>query len=298
MRKVILFGFVVLVLSLPSIGMAASVGNIADTQGGLGKFSLGVEYDSVFNRDMKFKSGNTSVTAGGVTVSESYPSSGDSIKDMKLESNRIFIKGTLGLHPNIDIFLKLGMADAKSKYKYVSPGEPDAKIEFDGDYDFVYGGGIKAKIFESSGGLRVMADGQYLHYEVDGDYKVDGKDLAQYLRQSFIDAGATTVTASYDSKTKIQEWQVALYVNQTFGQFSPYAGVKYSDVTVKNETNFSGLADGVTYSGKIDGKAKADKNFGVVVGTDIYLIPNRLSVNIEGRFIDETAGTIGVNYRF
>ena len=61
-------------------------------------------------------------------------------------------------------------------------------------------------------------------------------------------------------------------MNQTFGSFSPYAGVKYSDIIVKNETNFSGLDGGVTISGKIDGKAKADKNFGVVVGADVYLI--------------------------
>ncbi|MDI6745488.1 MAG: hypothetical protein QMD07_08965 [Thermodesulfovibrionales bacterium] len=67
---------------------------------------------------------------------------------------------------------------------------------------------------------------------------------------------------------------------------------------VKNGGNFSGVADGITFSGKVDGKAKADKNFGVVAGADIYLIPKRLSVSIEGRFIDETAGTIGVNYRF
>lgn len=292
MKKVIWMSFLVLALSLPSIGMAASVDNIADTQGGLGKFSLGVEYDSVFNRDLKFKSGTYSETIGGVTTSEPYPSTGDSIKDMKLKANRTFLKGTLGLHPNIDLFLKLGMADAKWKDKYVSPGSPDEKNEFDGGNDFAYGGGIKAKLFESSGGLRVMVDGQYLRYEVDGDLKADGKDLKQWL----IDDGLTSVTVN--SKTKIQEWQVALYVNQTFGSFSPYAGVKYSDIIVKNETKFSGLDGGVTISGKIDGKAKADKNFGVVVGADVYLITKRLSVSIEGRFIDETAGTIGVTYRF
>ena len=142
------------------------------------------------------------------------------------------------------------MADAKWKDKYVSPGSPDEKNEFDGGNDFAYGGGIKAKLFESSGGLRVMVDGQYLRYEVDGDLKADGKDLKQWL----IDDGLTSVTVN--SKTKIQEWQVALYVNQTFGSFSPYAGVKYSDIIVKNETKFSGLDGGVTISGKIDGKPR------------------------------------------
>ena len=49
---------------------------------------------------------------------------------------------------------------------------------------------------------------------------------------------------------------------------------------------------------KIDGKSEADKNFGIFLGTDIYVIPNKFSVNIEGRFIDETAFTIGANYKF
>jgi hypothetical protein len=43
---------------------------------------------------------------------------------------------------------------------------------------------------------------------------------------------------------------------------------------------------------------EADDNFGAFLGTDIYIIPDKLSVNIEGRFIDETSGTIGVTYRF
>ncbi|MBT9438831.1 MAG: hypothetical protein GAS50_06530, partial [Desulfobacterales bacterium] len=45
MKKTILVGLLMVALSLPSIGGAATVGNIAETQGALGKFSLGLEYD-------------------------------------------------------------------------------------------------------------------------------------------------------------------------------------------------------------------------------------------------------------
>jgi len=60
----------------------------------------------------------------------------------------------------------------------------------------------------------------------------------------------------------------------------------------------SGQVFGTPYSLNIEGEAEADDNFGIFLGTDFYIIPNQLSLNIEARFVDETAGTIGVNYRF
>ena len=298
MKKTILVGLLMVALSLPSIGWAATVGNIAETQGALGKFSLGLEYDGVFDRDMDWKSGSETETVAGITTfTGPLPSPGDSIDDMEVDSNRIFLKGTLGLHPNVDIFLKLGMADGNSEGKHKEPGEPDEKFEFEDDWDFAWGIGAKIKIFETPGGLRFMADGQYLSYKVDGDVKVDGKDLDQVILEEFR-LWDPMATFSSDSKIEIKEWQVALYVNQTFGNFSPYAGIKYSDFEIDLEIDGSGQFLGDPYFLKMEGNAEADDNFGIFLGTDIYIIPNQLSVNIEARFIDETAGTIGVNYRF
>ncbi|MDL1980949.1 MAG: hypothetical protein LWX02_05655 [Deltaproteobacteria bacterium] len=291
MKKTILVGLLMVALSLPSIGWAATVGNIAETQGALGKFSLGLEYDEVFDRDMDWKSGSLAATALGVTVSFPLPLPVDSIDDMEIDSNRIFLKGTLGLHPNVDMFVKLGMASANWEAKY---GE---KLEFEDDWDFAWGVGAKVKIFETPGGLRFLGDAQYLRYKVDGDFKIDGKDVDQELLEELrlVDPSATF---SSDSETKIEEWQVALYVNQTFGNFSPYAGVKYSDFEIDSELEGSGQLWGIPYSLKLQGDAEADDNFGIFLGTDIYLIPNLLSINIEARFIDETAGTFGLTYRF
>lgn len=297
MKKTILVGLLMVALSLPSIGWAATVGNIAETQGALGKFSLGLEYDGVFNRDMDWKSGSLNQTFSGVTYTEPVPYPGDTIDDMEINSNRIFLKGTVGLHPNVDMFVKLGMASANWEAISKMPGDPDEKFEFEDDWNFAWGVGAKVKIFETPGGLRFMADAQYLSYKVDGDFKIDGKDVDQNILEDLrlVDPNATF---SSDSKIEIKEWQVALYVNQTFGNFSPYAGVKYSDFEVDWELEGSGQFQGNPCSFKIEGDAEADDNFGIFLGTDIYIIPNQLSVNIEVRFIDETAGTIGVNYRF
>ncbi len=309
MKKTIFVGLLMLALSLPSIGGAATVGNIAETQGDLGKFSLGLEYDGVFDRDMEWESGSYSINSMTALVLDwpatgSFPFTGESMEDIEVESNRIFLKGTLGLHPNVDIFVKLGTADANweaKEYKILGVVE---KIEFDDDWDFAWGIGAKVKIFETAGGLRFMADGQYLSYEVDGDVKVDGKDFARHMSELAQQYSATLSSLELESKTEIKEWQVALYVNQTIGCFSPYVGVKYSEFDADFELKGSGqlevplLGVVIPCSGKLEAEAEADDNFGVFLGTDIYIIPNQLSVNIEGRFIDETSGTIGVSYRF
>jgi len=293
----VLIALLVFVLSLPSIGMAATVGNTAETLGAAGKFSLGIEYDGITNRDLKWKSGSITMASPSVTVSDSIPPAGGSIVDMEAESNRVFLKGTVGVHPNVDVFVKLGMADAGWKLTEKDPGQPDSKTEFDGDRDLAYGIGAKAKVFQTPGGLRVMADAQYIRYEVDGDLKTDGKEVDQDLLDDLrsTDPGATF---SSTKKTKIQEWQLALYVNKTVGRFSPYGGVKYSDFKADLDLDGNGQYMGEPFTVTIDAESEADNNIGVFLGTDIQVIPNQFSVNIEGRFLDETAFTVGASYRF
>jgi len=300
MKRTILVGLLMVALSLPSIGWAATVGNIAETQGSLGQFSLGLEYDGVFNRDMKWDRGSVSETYLGVTDTEPVLYPGKTIEDVEIDSNRIFLKGSLGLHSNVDMFVKLGMASANWEAMSKESGYPDEKLEFEDDWNFAWGVGVKAKIFETPGGLRFMADAQYLSYKVDGDFKLAGKDFDQEILEDLRldDPADPAATFSSDSEIEIKEWQVALYVNQTFGNFSPYAGVKYSECDVDLEIDGSGQVLGNPYSLKFEGDAEADDNFGIFLGTDIYIIPNQLSVNIEARFIDETAATFGINYRF
>lgn len=275
-------------VGMPLASGAATIGNIASSQGGGGGVSVGVEYDRVFSRDLEFSSGSRTQNTNGVITSTAFPASGDSIHDMKMESNRVLVKGTLGFHQDIDLdlFLKAGIADVKWKAKHAFATAPEQNLEFDGEADFAWGGGAKFGFYQFANGLKIMGDVQYLTYRVSGNYTINGIDRATF-----------ETPASYDTKTKVEEWQAALYVQQFFGPIGPYLGAKYSDLSLENEVNVS-RRTGVPYSYEERTQADAKKNVGVFLGADFNILPNHLSVNAEVRLVDETAGTIGVNYKF
>jgi hypothetical protein len=284
---VILFLFVAFV-SLPLTGGAATVGNIAASQGGGGgKASVGVEYDGVFERELNFNTGERTRNDNGVVTKAPFPSVGESIDDLKMESNRVLVKGTLGFHKDIDLdlFIKLGVADLIWKGSHVTAtGTQDLK--FDGNADFAWGGGAKFGFYQFSNGLKIMGDIQYLTYTVDGTYSINGIDRATF-----------ETPASYETKTRIEEWQGALYVQQFFGSVGPYLGAKYSDLILRNETTVTGRTT-VPYTYYEILKAKAKNNVGAFLGADFNIKENHLSLNVEVRLIDETSGSIGLNYKF
>ena len=301
MKKTIVLGLLMFVLSLPCMGMTATIGNIAETQGALWKLCLGVGYEGMLDRDMVQSRASLTVISEGKTYHGSLLLPGESMEDVEMASNRIFLKGTLGLHPNVDIFMKLKIADANWEATVKKPVNPDEKLQFEDDWDLSWGIGTKVKIFQTSGGLRFMADAQYMRCELDGNMQMAGQDANRsilndiLMAKGVVDPNATLFS---DSKTEIEEWHIALFVNQTFGNFSPYIGAKYSDFKVNWEFEGNGQILGTPLYVKDVSKFEADDNFGIFLGTDIYFISNRLSINIEGKFIDETAVAIGVNYSF
>lgn len=316
MRKRTLVNMFLCLMGFTSAGRAATVGNLAETQGGLGKFSVGLEYERVFDRELKFKKGSIDTMLAGDTESAPIPSSGDSIKDVRAGYGRPFLKLTAGITPAVDIYGKLGTIDLEWESRYISPTLPEEKNEFSGKVGLAWEGltwgvGTKAMIFEFKKGMRLMADVQYLNCDkVDGDYEVNGVELSQFIKNELIGRVASSVTAFYDSETRIREWQGALYLNQTFGLYSPYIGAKYSDFQLENRTKISGQLNGIVpYSIKFKEKSEAAQNFGIFIGTDVYVIRlnkisypiwlnqimfKTMSINIEGRFIDEKAATIGM----
>jgi len=296
MKQFLVTSIVFSILSLHTTTYAASVGNTAKTLGSAGRFSLGLEVEKT-ERDLDFDGGSFTDTING-TVTDSGPflDPGESISDAEFESTRIFLKGTIGAASWLDFFVKLGTADADADFTIKETGFPDAKLAFEGDNDLAYGVGAKAELGNVSG-WHILANAQYLMYQVDGDVSVNGIDIASAIATAvssgFLNSG------SYDAEMKINELQLALYAAQTFGIWTPYGGLKYSNLEVefedKTTTVFSGTTDLNVDTSKADFEA-AD-NVGILIGTDVEITP-RLTANIELRFIDETAGTLGVNWHF
>ena len=69
--------------------------------------------------------------------------------------------------------------------------------------------------------------------------------------------------------------------------YNAYCGFRYSDYKVEVEDD--------TMNDSWD--IKAQDNIGIFIGGDFYSTDN-LIVNVELRFIDETAGSAAVTYKF
>jgi len=161
------------------------------------------------------------------------------------------------------------VADYKFKTDLIDQfGSPVGDATVNTKWGFAYGGGLKGA-YTFKNGLLVGADVQYLRHR------------QRYRARSTDDTGEDTSTG----KVTLQEWQFGPFVGYKIMNFTPYAGVKYSDVRLK----IKGEEETI--------KFKADDHFGAFVGLTYEVIP-QLRLNLEGRFIDETALNFNVIFKF
>lgn len=270
MKKLVAMSIIVSVLGVYSMSHAAKVNNGAGVQGAPGKIAFGLEYDSISDRDMAFDSGF--IAEGGAI--EPFLAPGNSITGSGFESTRVLLKGSIGIAPWIDLFIKLGFADAELTYQLNEAVGPPETIKFDGDTDLAYGFGAKA-VIGTIKGYQVYSDLQLLLSEVDGAYSENG----------IVEPGA--------AEAKIQEIQLAFFVARTLGMWTPYGGLKFSESKVEIDRSIP--VPGGTENPHEE--HKIDSNVGIFVGTDVVLVPG-ISANIEARFIDESALSLGLNWAF
>jgi len=248
----------VVFLCSPLAVYAASIGD-AETQGRF-KFGIDLDIEYMFKRDMEFKSASFDLPPGlDITNAE--------IKNMF----RPMIRGSFGIFDFLDVYVKLGAAQYEGEMEWEVMGITWISDKIETEWGFAYGGGLKgAYTFEN--GFLIGADLQYLAH------KQDGEDT----ERDEIFGGEV----EFDVETTLQEWHFAPYVGMKFGNFTPYLGGKYSDVRVKIKDEFGDWL-----------KFEADKNIGAFAGIS-YKIGERFKINLEGRFIDERAVTVGLAYRF
>ncbi len=264
MTKLIIL-FLALLLCLPGVSYAASIGG-AKTQG-QGKLGISAEWSYIFNRDLKFQSAtdrDSDYTVKNYEIDKGYNAIG---------------KVSYGIFDAMDIYVKLGVADYDVKGDMLESGSKYAADKYATDSDFLYGGGVKFS-YEIENNWIIGADLQYLTSK----HKADAESV-------LIEGGV--YSARYTS-TRISEWHIAPFIAKKIGNFTPYLGGKYSDLRMKLKSP-SGVKPEAGWWDNV--KYKADDNFGIFIGSDI-VVNDIFVVNIEGRFIDETAMSLGVSYRF
>lgn len=280
MKKLFIFG-VMVSFCLPLAVQAAGIGG-AETQG-QGKFGIGLDQEIVFDRDLKKKSYVFGDEVGG------YEFTGTLNVEPKINKlYRTMAKVSYGLLDGLDVYAKLGVVDGEAKQTFsgtmdwsdgVNQGQGITNATGKAKTDNAFGWGL---------GLKGACDL--------GDDWLIGADI-QYLRHKNKYKTSISATFDYDSLTASgggdwkgeltsQEWHVAPYVAKRLGNFTPYFGAKYSDLRVKDKDEYGDTE-----------KYKAKHNIGVFAGTECKITDN-LSLNLEGRFIDETAMSFGCSWKF
>lgn len=260
--------------ALTHISFAGTVGNTATLKDpkGEGAFSLkksknfaikaGVDAEFVFDRDIKASAAvNSEIT------------------------NAQWYMGKIScvLFNRVEPYVKLGVAHMNVKWN-----EDGKNAKLESDNGFAWSLGSKALVWDfERPNLRLVADGYYR--------------IADLSAEKGYYNGATLAMEPANSRFFIREWQISLIAATDIDvsamsdasdflgvtRIVPYAGVKYSDI--------SGRLRMIWTSGNYNnpGQIRSKHKFGLVAGCD-FVGPNSVSLNLEGRFIDETAITAGL----
>ena len=290
---------VVVLLSLPLAAYAAAIGG-AETLG-KGEVSVGLDQEMVFGG--KFR---------GISWSDGEADNGDYWEEAEKinlqveQSYRSLTKISYGLLDNLDIYARIGMVRPSFKFKesynyyeewvetnngenaYYYLVEGTAQIKLQGNYALAYGAGIKS-VNQISDELLVGIDMQFLTYR--NKYKAKGSG-SLYWEMGAVGGEPSESGSSEESESGklpgnqiYYEWHVAPYIAMKIENVTPYLGIVYSDTLMK-----------IKLGGETE-RFRAKDRVGGFVGVD-WRIDENWSLNIEGRFVNETAASAGVTYKF
>ncbi len=193
----------------------------------------------------------------------------------ELEANFYNTKITFSAADNIDFYINIGQANDVS-YKV---GILGSNVEFNLDGATMYGLGISGNIPFKEDLMNLSIDLKYR--TISGmDYKSIVLDGVSYSKASL--GGSAEADWS--------ELQLAVAASKKIDCFMPYAGIKFSSVGVSAKATILGIEYD---SGTFDN----DNKIGVFAGISITPT-DQMSIDLQGRFIDEQAIMLSFVYKF
>ena len=258
MRK---FGIVLLVLSMTY----AFVANVEGAP--VGNIAKPAMLKSAMNPD-----GDSEV---GLLVEAGYNYREDDDGDAEVELTTF--EGKLGVVLDDKYIIYGLLGSAKYEEEYTTLG---SNLRVETEDTMLYGFGATLIFYETeleNSTLRVGMDGKWRTVDFDIE-----KVVINGVSYS-IPSGSVTALS-----LELTEWQFAVATSLEWQKLVPYIGVKYSNVEGTSSITISGI----TYENTGD-----ESDVGIFVGCDV-LVTDSMSINVEGRFIDEEAITVGCAVRF
>jgi len=241
----------------------------ATTQGPcLEQGRLEVAYDMNYTqRDLKFENITANQSSIGIDNGE-----------VTLLSHTAVI--SYGFSDMFEGFCRLGVNKLNHFEEYAPSQDGSAFIDEPmSAYDrptFTWGIGGKVTVPQVFYAIDLSFGGQY--------NAVDWKDVDSNMLAN------GTAPAAID--VDMREWQFDVIASQQHGRITPYAGFRYSDAAVDMDIR-STTGAFTSYTMEYE----AARNWGGVVGLDFEIDPN-IGGYLEGRFVDESAFSAGLNYKF
>ncbi|MCU0652261.1 MAG: hypothetical protein MUC39_04905 [Candidatus Omnitrophica bacterium] len=264
MKKYLIFVLISMVVMATVPAQAASVGS-PQTEG-QGKIATALEWSYIFNRDLGYK------TATRPIGNDNY----NPVNFRIVRGYDVVSKISYGIFDFMDVYIKLGVANYGFKGDVYLGDTQKVYEDLSARDSFLYGGGFKLA-YELKKGWIVGCDAQYLA----SDHELD-------FRATNLTSGAISTARYIDCK--IQEWHVAPYIAKKIAAFTPYLGARYSDLRMNQKNpNDPKRWDNLVF--------RATYNVGVFTGID-WNFSKSFKLNVEGRFVDETAISLGAAYRF
>lgn len=148
------------------------------------------------------------------------------------------------------------------------------KIDYDVEDDLIWSVGLAADLY--------TIEDQELTFFGDISYRSLSESTIENLKVN----GSTISLAGLGVEADYEEFQVALGLSKKFEKFTPYAGVQYSniDYVARVGSSYEAVGD-------------AADEFGVFVGSSIEAFKG-VDIDVQGRFVNETAFTVGATYKF
>ena len=204
----------------------------------------------------------------------------------EFEMTAYMVRIGLNFLDRYNLYFDIGETD-NVKFRYVLHGEENT-VEFAGDT--ILGIGLSGLIYRWENGIEIGASASYRHADMTLTKATIGSAVWERGLMTHV------------TDDKYQEYQVAGELAWRTDLITPYIGVKYSYTELGCDFTIGGGSRRNTSS------SNAAENIGVFLGFTITPTVNpkmnmireghRLSINVEGRLIDEEALSLGVDYRF
>ena len=243
----------------PKIPYGPGIANLQAS--GIGPIKASFDVDWVFDKDL---SGGSSVTSA------------------ESEGQKYLLRLGYTIADRFEPYIKLGTSHLKSSWH-----QNNVLVKMRGEDGFAFGIGGRGLLFDiPEHRIRFSMDAQYLYTDPG-------------VKSAHIEGAERSVSAS---EFKVSEWQIAGIVSMEFimnGDTSnpatpysviPYLGIAYADSKTDSKFTFAGTIYDI-------GSASSDDKFVFLTGCDITA-PENISINIEGRWVGETAASGGCTLKF